>query len=125
MSSTTRNSYTVGIGIVFGAALGLLAALLLDFDIALGSAYGASTGIIVGAAVVAVATHENRVALGTLAGLLAGIAVGAIAAWSVDLDPLGGALAGAIVGFSLGAMLALAAPRDDSGPLAPDARHGQ
>ena len=125
MSPTTRNSYTVGIGIVFGAALGLLAALLLDFDIALGTAYGAGTGVLVGAAVSLLATHENRLALGTLAGLLAGIGVGALAAWSVDLDPLGGALAGAIVGFSLGAMLALTAPRDDRGPLAPNARHGR
>ncbi|WP_227131130.1 hypothetical protein [Halorubellus salinus] len=125
MSPTTRNSYTVGIGIVFGAALGLLAAFMLDFDIALGTAYGASTGIIVAAAVVAVATHENRLALGTLAGLLVGTGVGAVAAWSVDLDPLGGALAGAIVGFSLGAMLALTAPRDDRGPLAPKVRHGR
>ncbi|MFC6953324.1 hypothetical protein [Halorubellus litoreus] len=125
MSPTTRNSYTVGIGIVLGSALGLLAAFMLDFDLALGSAYGVGTGIIVGAAVVALATHEHRLALGTLAGLLTGTGVGAVAAWGGDLDPLGGALAGAIVGFSLGAMLALTAPRDDRGPLAPNARHGQ
>ncbi|WP_323676445.1 hypothetical protein [Halorubellus sp. PRR65] len=51
--------------------------------------------------------------------------VGAIAAWSVDLDSLGGAVAGAIVGFSLGSMLALTAPREGGAILGLTTGHGR
>jgi len=107
-------------GIVSGAVLGLLAAYMLGFDLGLAAAYGSGTGVIVGATVLSFADHPNRLLVGTVAGLLVGVAVGAIAAWSVGLHPLGGAVAGAIVGLTLGTALALAAPRDDRGVLAPD-----
>jgi len=120
MNTTTRQpSIVVGLGVVFGATLGLLAAYMLDFDLGLGAAYGSGTGIIVGATVLAFTDHPNRLAIGTAAGLVAGVGVGAVAAWSVSLQPLGGAVAGAIVGLTLGTMLALAAPTDDRGVLEP------
>jgi len=106
-------------GIVSGAVLGLLAAYMLGFDLGLAAAYGSGTGVIVGATVLSFADHPNRLAIGTVAGLVAGVGVGAVAAWSVGLQPLGGAVAGAIVGLTLGTMLALAAPTEDRGVLEP------
>lgn len=120
MNTTRQSSTILGLGVVSGAVLGLLAAYMLAFDLGLGAAYGSGTGIIVGATVLSVVDHPNRLLLGTVLGLLAGVGVGAVAAWSVDLQPLGGAVVGAIVGITLGTVLTLAVPRDDRGILAPD-----
>lgn len=43
--------YTVAVGLVFGAAIGTLIAVLADFSLVVGAAGGASLGLIVGALV--------------------------------------------------------------------------
>lgn len=40
--------YAVALGFIFGAALGLLISLLIDFSLVVGFAGGASVGLIIG-----------------------------------------------------------------------------
>lgn len=114
-SSGGERTLALGVGIPLGAGLGGTVALLGDADLAMGVAYGAAGGVLVGAYVSrATATVRSRndwqralLGVSLFVGLVVGAAVGAIAAWSVDLAIVDGATAGANAGGVLGLLLAV------------------
>lgn len=105
------------VGIVLGAAVGAVAALLVDQSLALAAGYGAGGGLVVGGLTGQLA-DANRgqdewvtrvVGGGAALGLLVGVALGALVAW-VQSDTVAGGMvvggpAGLVHGLLVGVVL--------------------
>ena len=109
-----ERTLALGAGIPLGAGLGATAALLGDAGVALGIAYGAAGGVLVGGFVSQAAEavrsrdawRRRLVGASLFVGLAVGALVGGVAAWSVGLAIVDGATAGANAGGVLGVLLA-------------------
>jgi len=113
-SSDGERTLALGAGIPLGAGLGGTAALLGGVDVAMGAAYGAAGGVLVGGFVSQAATavrsrdswRRRLLGASLFVGLAVGALVGGVAAWSVGIAVVDGATAGANAGGVLGLLLA-------------------
>jgi hypothetical protein len=101
------------LGIVFGAGVATVAATLVDQSVAVTGGYGAGGGLVVGALTGRLAEAnwgEERwptrvIGGGGVVGLLVGVALGALVAWTGDADVTAGALVGGPAGLVHGLLV--------------------